>query len=45
LTHFLGGGKNMKETKWCVQKHKTITIFQNGGDGEYPPAPQMTSLY
>jgi len=38
--------QNMKKTKFCVQKHKKINIFQNQGGGANAPSapPQMTSL-
>jgi len=32
-----GGVQNMKKTKFCVQKHKQITFFQNQGSPSLPP--------
>jgi len=39
LTEFLGGGQNMKNTKFCRQKHKKVTIFQNQGRQMASPPP------
>jgi len=36
LTDFLeAGGQNMKNTKFCRQKHQKVTIFKNQGGGEF----------
>jgi len=33
----LRGGQNRKNTTFCWQKHKKVTIFQNQGGANAPP--------